>query len=164
MYVIERAQVIPAPLEEAFRFFEDPRNLAEITPAWLRFEIVGLDGLPLRAGCKIEYRIRWLGIPFRWLTVITDYEPGRRFVDLQTRGPYRLWRHEHTFEDLNGQTMMRDRVEYELPLGLIGRIVHRLLVSHHLRQIFDFRSARIGEIFGPKHPEGKGLRGRSSQG
>ncbi len=148
MYVLERTQLIPATLEETFRFFEDPRNLAEITPHWLNIEIIKIDGLPFRAGTKIEYRIRWLGIPQRWRTLITEFEPCRRFVDVQTKGPYRFWRHEHIFEDRGGRTLMRDRVEYELPFSVLGRLVHGLLVSRQLRAIFDYRSARVTEIFG----------------
>jgi ligand-binding SRPBCC domain-containing protein len=147
MYVLERSQVIPISLERAFRFFEDPCNLAEITPPWLDFRIVKADGLPLRAGSRIEYRIRWLGMPRRWCTLIEAYEPRRRFVDVQNDGPYRLWRHEHVFEDLRGATLMRDRVQYELPFGFLGRMAHKLLVRRQVRQIFDYRAWRIGEIF-----------------
>lgn len=154
MYVLEREQLIAAPLEATFPFFQDPRNLVKITPGWLNLEIIELDELPLRPGSKIGYRIRWLGISLRWLTLITDFEPGRRFVDVQTRGPYSSWRHEHTFEDVDGRTLMRDRVEYDLPFGMLGRIVHKLLVSRQLRRIFDYRSERIEEIFGAWPPRG----------
>ncbi len=90
MYLFERSQLVSAPLEETFRFFEDPHNLAKTTPEWLRLEIMKIDPPPLRVGYKIEYRIRWLGLPRRWHTLITEYEPGCRFVDVQTRGPYRF--------------------------------------------------------------------------
>jgi ligand-binding SRPBCC domain-containing protein len=147
MHVLEREQLIPAPLEETFRFFQDPRNLAMITPGRLNLKTVHLDGLPVRAGSRFEYRIRWLGVPVRWRTLITEHEPGHRFVDVQTSGPYRSWRHEHAFEERGGQTMMRDRVEYDLPLGFLGTIAHRLLVARQLRYIFDYRAARIREMF-----------------
>lgn len=147
MHVLEREQLVPAPLEETFRFFQDPGNLAQITPGWLNLKIVDLDGLPVRAGSKFEYRIRWLGVPVRWRTLITEYEAGRRFVDVQTSGPYRSWRHEHIFEEHGGHTTMRDRVQYELPLGPLGAIAHKLLVARQLRYIFDYRTARIREVF-----------------
>jgi len=146
-YVLERSQKIAAPLEKTFRFFADPGNLTEITPTWLNFQIVKVDGLPLRAGSEFKYRIRWLGMPRAWRALITEFEPPRRFVDVQVKGPYRLWRHEHTFEDVDGKTLMRDRVEYEVPCGLVGRIVHWALVSRQLRQIFDYRAAMIRKIF-----------------
>jgi ligand-binding SRPBCC domain-containing protein len=147
MYVLERSQLVSAPLEETFRFFEDPHNLGRITPEWLGLRIVRIDPPPLREGFQIEYRIRWLGFPVRWQALIAEYEPGRRFVDLQTEGPYRSWRHEHTFEDWGGQTLMRDRVEYELPFGLLGRAVHRLMIAGKLRQIFDYRAAKVDLLF-----------------
>jgi ligand-binding SRPBCC domain-containing protein len=106
MYLIERSQLVPAPLGDAFHFFEDPYNLARITPDWLGLEIVKIDPPPLRAAYKIEYRIRWLGLSWGWQTLITEYEPGRRFVDVQAKGPYRSWRHEHTFKGLDGETLM----------------------------------------------------------
>jgi len=154
MHVLEREQLIPAPLEETFRFFQDPRNLAEITPGWLNLKIVHVDGLPVRAGSTFEYRIRWLGVPVRWRTLITEYEPGKRFIDVQTGGPYRSWRHEHVFEERRGHTTMRDRVEYELPLRFLGTIAHKLLVARQLRYIFDYRAARIREVFtGESEPQ-----------
>ncbi len=152
-YVLDRSQIIAAPLDVAFRFFEDPRNLAKITPGWLSFEIVDIDGLPLRAGSQIEYRIKWLGIGSGWRTLIEEFERPHRFVDRQIGGPYRRWRHEHRFEASGGETVMRDRVEYELPYGVVGRIVHRLVVRRQLQQIFDYRAERIREMFGAK-PEG----------
>lgn len=148
MHLLERSLLVPASVEETFRFFEDPHNLGRITPDWLALEIVKIDPPPLRAGFKIEYSIRWLGLPQRWQTVISEYEPGRRFVDVQTKGPYRFWRHEHIFESLGEQTLMRDRVEYELPFGLLGRIAHRLVVARQLRQIFDHRAAKVSTLFG----------------
>lgn len=138
MYVLERSQMVSTPRQEVFAFFEDPRNLARITPPWLDFRIVKFDGLPLRSGSLIEHSIRWLGMPLHWRTLIAEYEPGRHFVDVQTSGPYRFWRHEHVFEDQDGQTAMRDRVWYELPFGVLGKVVHGLLVARQLRGIFVY--------------------------
>lgn len=146
-YTLERTQVIPVPLEEAFRFFEDPHNLRLITPGWLDFRTSSIRGSPLDVGTTIFYRIRWLGIPIRWVSRIDEFEHNRRFVDVQIRGPYRSWRHEHTFEERDGQTFMRDRVHYELPLGVLGRIVHRLLVCRQLCDIFDYRASQVRRIF-----------------
>jgi ligand-binding SRPBCC domain-containing protein len=106
----------------AFGFFEDPHNLRLITPDWLDFRIRSIRGTPLDVGTTIFYRIRWLGIPITWVSRIDEFEHNRRFVDAQIRGPYRFWRHEHTFEERNGQTLMRDTVRYELPLGVLGRM------------------------------------------
>jgi ligand-binding SRPBCC domain-containing protein len=147
MYTLERAQVIPVPLEVAFRFFEDPHNLCLITPDWLGFRIMSIRGSPLDVGTTIVYRIRWLGVPLSWVTRIDEFERNRRFVDVQIRGPYRWWRHEHTFEERNGQTLVRDRVDYELPLGVLGRVAHRLLICRQLRDIFEYRASQIRLMF-----------------
>jgi steroid 5-alpha reductase family enzyme/ligand-binding SRPBCC domain-containing protein len=146
-YVLERSQLIPASLEETFRFFEDPRNLAEITPQWLHFQIEGAEESPLRAGMTISYGIRWLGIPVRWRSLIAEYERPRRFVDVQTEGPYHSWRHEHVFEQRDAQTLMHDRVLYKPPFGVLGDITNALLIGRQLRRIFDYRAAKIRERF-----------------
>jgi ligand-binding SRPBCC domain-containing protein len=160
-YTLERAQVIPVLLEEAFRFFEDPHNLRLITPGWLDFRINRVRGTPVDVGTTIFYRIRWLGAPITWVSRIDEFERNRRFVDVQIRGPYRFWHHEHTFEERNGHTLMRDTVHYELPLGVLGRIAHRLLVSRQLRAIFDYRASQIRRLF-PGSEGGGTLKGPES--
>lgn len=151
-FTLERSTIIPAPRDAVFAFFQDPRNLARITPKEMGFDITHIDELPLKPGFRIEYRIRVMGIPVKWVTLIPVYDPPHRFVDIQAKGPYRSWRHEHTFEDLGGQTLIRDRVQYELPFGILGRAAHALVVSRQLRDIFDYRARRIRRIFG--HAEG----------
>jgi len=146
-HVLERTQLIPAPLAETFRFFSDPSKIHDVTPPWAAFEIVRSEPLPMRAGTVNDYRIRWLGVPLTWRGLIIEYEQDRRFVDLLTGGPYRYWRHEHEFEARDGGTLMRDRVEYTLPFGALGRLVHRLVVARQLRQIFDERAAAIERLF-----------------
>ncbi len=101
------------------------------------FEITRLENLPMQCGTTIRYRIRPFGVPQRWTTEIVEYRPDREFVDVQTKGPYRYWRHRHTFEDVDGGTLMRDRVEYQMPLGPLGRLAHFLFVGGTLRGIFD---------------------------
>lgn len=135
------------PREELFAFFEDPRNLGKITPAEMGFNIQKMDELPIHTGFRIKYRIRIFGVPVTWVSKITEYEPGVRFVDDQLRGPYAFWRHEHSFEDADSGTLMRDRVQYKLPFGILGNAVHGLLVARQLRQIFDYRAKVIGERF-----------------
>lgn len=146
-YLLKRQQFIAAPHDEVFRFFEDPRNLERITPRWLNFRITGMDSLPVRLGFRIGYRIRWLGLDLPWVTRITEYEPGRRFVDVQKKGPYAFWRHEHVFEEAEGGTLMRDRVQYALPFGILGSVAHGLIVSRQLRRIFDYRARRIARMY-----------------
>ena len=138
---------VNAPLEEAFGFFADPRNLPQITPEWVRFEVVHLEAAPLRAGTTNEYRIRWLGVPLRWRSFIPEYQNPHRFVDEQVSGPYHYWRHEHSFHGVDGGTEVRDIVDYALPLGPIGSALHALIVRRQLDEIFDYRERALTGIF-----------------
>lgn len=143
IHVLEREQRLPRPPGDAFAFFADARNLEAITPPWLRFRVVAPAPGEMRAGTLIEYRLRLHGIPVRWLTRIAVWEPGRRFVDVQVSGPYRLWHHTHDFLPDAGGTLMRDTVRYALPLGPLGAAAHVLLVRRDLERIFDFRQEAI---------------------
>jgi ligand-binding SRPBCC domain-containing protein len=147
MHTLERSQLIPVPRAELFAFFEDPRNLGKITPGEMGFRILKMDDLPVRPGFRIKYRIRVFGLPVTWVSKITEYQPGVRFADIQVRGPYASWRHEHIFEDANGGTLMRDRVQYELPFGILGNAVQALVVGRQLRHIFDYRARVIAGMF-----------------
>ena len=147
MHVLQRETVLQAPISEVFSFFQDPRNLAGITPNWMEFDVVHIDDGEMRAGFKIAYRIKWMGVSLRWITRIKEHDPPRRFVDIQTKGPYKVWRHEHTFEATVSGTIMRDVVRYQLPFGILGDVAHWLIVRHQLRRIFDYRARRIVKLF-----------------
>jgi ligand-binding SRPBCC domain-containing protein len=139
---------LPVPIEAVFRFFSDARNLERLTPPWLRFAVVTPAPIEMLAGTRIDYHLRIRGVPIRWQSEITVWEPPLRFVDEQRRGPYRLWRHEHAFRDCDGTTLVADRVEYAAPLG---RLVNELFVARDLRQIFAFRGGALADMFaGPK--------------
>jgi ligand-binding SRPBCC domain-containing protein len=114
----------------------------------------------LGPGTAIEYRLRLHGIPIRWLTRIETWEPGARFVDVQVRGPYRVWRHTHSFESHADGTLVRDAVRYDLPLGPIGRLAHAAFVRRDLERIFDFRREEVARRLGAgtaRQPEGPHL-------
>lgn len=149
VHVLEREQVLPRPPSEAWEFFQDAYNLEEITPPFLGFEVLTPRPIEMQLGTLIEYELRLHGVRLRWLTRIEDWEPGRRFVDRQLRGPYALWHHTHTFEPHPEGTLMRDRVRYRLPLGPLGAIAHVALVRHDLDAIFDFRRAEIARRLPP---------------
>lgn len=135
-------------LARTFEIFERPENLAEITPPWLNFRITTPGPVEMREGAEIEYRIRWLGLPMYWKTLITHYEPPFRFVDEQVAGPYLLWRHLHTFRETPEGVRVGDRVEYILPLGPGGRLAHGALVGRQLVGIFRFRQRALDRLFG----------------
>jgi hypothetical protein len=142
-HVLERSQIVSASLDDAFAFFADAANLEAITPPWLRFRIVTPQPVGMREGALLEYRLSLHRLPVRWRTRIDTWEPGRRFVDVQLNGPYALWEHTHTFEVVDGGTLIRDRVRYRLPFGPIGELAHLLLVRRDLRRIFDYRSDAV---------------------
>ena len=146
-YSLEREQVIARSQSETFRFFSDAFNLERITPRFLRFRILTERPLTMCAGTILDYELRILGVWVRWRTLIEVWEPESRFEDTQTKGPYREWRHIHSFEALGSdRTLMRDRVEYSLPLGLLGRLVHWLGVRAMLEKIFEYRAQAIEEL------------------
>ena len=136
---------LPRSREEIFPFFADARNLQRITPPWLSFEVLTPEPITLRAGTLIDYRLKIHGFPLRWRTEIAEWEPPRRFVDTQLRGPYRLWHHTHTFEERDGGTLCGDRVRYRVPGGAL---VHALFVKRDVARIFEFRRLKLLEIFG----------------
>ena len=149
IHTLKREQVIHATLDEAWRFFSSPRNLAKITPPSLDFQVISEAPEQMHEGLLIEYRVRPLfGIPVQWVTEITCVDEPRCFADEQKRGPYRMWRHVHHFEELeDGRVRMLDGVTYALPLGWLSAPVHRWIVRPQLRRIFDYRQERVRELF-----------------
>ena len=145
-FILRSEQTIDRPIDEVFEFFSDPHNLGEITPPFLGFRVLSCSTPAICKGSLIDYKIRLRGLPLRWRSLISAFEPPFRFVDEQVRGPYRRWVHEHTFEDRNGKTLVRDEVRYAV-LG--GALINRLLVRKDLQVIFDYRSRRLTELLGP---------------
>lgn len=136
------------PLRQVFPVFEDARNLARITPAWMSFEVKTPGRIEMRKGVEIDYTIRWLGLPMKWRTLITGYQPPHMFSDEQLKGPYVLWRHRHTFVETPEGTLVADQVEYALPMGVLGRIAHAVMVKRQLLEIFRYRQSKMPELLG----------------
>ena len=110
----------------------------------------------MRDGLEIEYRIKpVLGIPMTWRSRIQNYDPPRSFEDIQTKGPYKSWRHRHKFTAVDGGTLVEDEVTYQLPVGLLGNLANRLVVRHELEWIFNYRSAAIAAILAPCRRHGQ---------
>lgn len=140
VHILQRQQRIERPIDEAFAFYGDARNLERITPPLLGFEVTTPEPVEMGAGTLIEYRLRLHRVPVRWRARIEAWEPPRRFVDVQVKGPYSLWEHTHTFEeDGPGATVIEDRVRYSIPFGPLGDLADRLLVRRDLKRIFDYR-------------------------
>lgn len=144
-YELRFQVLVPRSLQETFTFFNDPANLALITPGWLRLQLL-TPKVQMQRGAILDYRIRWLRIPLHWRTLITEYEPPFFFVDQQIRGPFRFWVHAHRFHPTEEGTLVTDEVVYELPFGWLGRLVHWLIVGRQLREIFAYRQERIRDL------------------
>ncbi len=136
--------LLPYPLSEVFDFSSDAGKLDLLTPPWVHFNILTPLPIEMRQGLVIRYRIRIRGIPVRWDSRITQWEPPFRFTDEQIRGPYRMWLHRHAFEETPDGTLATDDVTYRVPGGAL---VNRLYVVPELRRIFDYREARLRELY-----------------
>jgi NADH dehydrogenase len=142
-------QLVPRSRDEVFAFFATPDNLARLTPPAMHFDFRSADR-EMRAGLSLDYRLRpmpLLPVPVGWQSRIDAFDAPHGFHDIQSRGPYRLWDHHHTFEAVAGGTLVRDEVEYELPLGPLGSLAHRIAVRPQLAEIFRFRARTIESIF-----------------
>jgi len=146
---LRRSLIIPRPRDEVFAFFSDALNLERITPEFLRFRVLTPAPIAMYPGTIIDYELRLYGVRFRWRTRIEAFDPPTKFIDMQVRGPYRLWRHTHEFEKVPGGTEMRDRVEYDLPFGPVGKIARAIFVRRSVEEIFDYRNRTILAIMSP---------------
>src|SRR5215471_13676911 len=125
-YSLQREQWVPRPIDEVFAFFSNAANLAILTPPWVKFQIITPQPIAMAPGTLMEYRISWRFLRLRWVTEIIQWQPPTRFVDIELRGPYKLWRHTHTFTAERNGTTICDQIRYALPLGPIGALANRL--------------------------------------
>lgn len=141
-YRINASQILPLSRECAFEFFKNPANLCEITPPWLGFCMINSDQIiEVHENAEFDYTIRWLGMRISWRSRIIDYRPPERFTDIQISGPYSSWCHIHTLEEIDEGTLMKDAVNYKIPLPAF--MVHRFLIRNNLEDIFLFRASKI---------------------
>lgn len=145
---LSREIVVPAPIHEVFDFFSRAENLEKLTPSSLRFEILTPKPIEMKPGTLIEYRLRLYGVPIRWLTEITVWEPGVRFVDVQRKGPYLLWEHEHCFVETGDGTAISDNLRYAVAGAFLEPVLHWAFVRRQVERIFEFRQRQIMGLFG----------------
>lgn len=141
-HILTARQLVPVPRDRVFAFFAEAENLELVTPPALHFTITSSLPVRMAEGTIITYRLKLFGVPFRWKTCITRWEPSRSFVDEQIEGPYDRWIHTHTFRDARTGTLVVDSVRYRLPLYPVGELVHPL-VRRQLARIFTYRAERI---------------------
>jgi ligand-binding SRPBCC domain-containing protein len=147
VYSLVKQQLVKKPLGDVFPFFERPENLEALTPPNLGFFILTPSPIRMKTGALIDYTIRLMGVNMRWSTLITDYDPPHRFVDEQLKGPYSYWHHTHTFRETDDGTWIMDEVRYVVPFGLLGRILHSIIIRPRLEKIFTHRAEVIHSIF-----------------
>lgn len=154
IYTLHSKQFLPITLDEAWDFFSDPMNLNTITPDDMGFKTLSGADRKMYPGQIIQYIVTpLLNIPMKWVTEITHVDHKRFFVDEQRFGPYALWHHKHFFKEVPGGVEMEDIVDYKLPMGILGQLVHPILVKPRLHQIFDYRRKKLIELFGEFKPE-----------
>jgi ligand-binding SRPBCC domain-containing protein len=151
LHTLRREQRLDVPPDAVFPFFADARNLEAITPPLLRFRLLTPDPIEMGVGTFLQYALRLRGIPVRWDTLIQAWDPPHRFVDVQVRGPYRLWHHTHELEAVvGGATLMRDTVRYAVGLGPLGEFARRAVVASDLDAIFAFRAECVPALVGAR--------------
>ncbi|QDS97756.1 SRPBCC family protein [Adhaeretor mobilis] len=143
-YVLRANCVVPERIERVFDYFANAFNLEELTPRWLNFTVATPPPIVMREGVLIDYRLTLHGIPVRWQSEISAWEPHRRFVDQALRSPYRWWHHEHLFEEVEGGTRVTDIVQYGVPGGAL---IHFLAVKRDVQRIFEYRQQQLAAVF-----------------
>jgi ligand-binding SRPBCC domain-containing protein len=135
---------LPQPRSKVFAFFSDAQNLDLITPPWVHFRTIAPSLNEMRAGTIMDHRLRIHGYPLHWRSKITHWDPPARFVDEQISGPYRLWIHEHRFEERDGGTLVHDHVRYAVPFDFLS---HRFFIRPEIERIFAWREEKLREVF-----------------
>lgn len=153
IYTLKSKQKLPISVEEAWQFLSDPKNLKRITPEYMGFDIISGGERAIYAGQLIQYIVTPLfGIKTKWVTEITHVVEGKYFVDEQRFGPYSLWHHTHFLNEIEGGVEMEDIVNYKLPFGFLGTLVHPFLVKPKLTEIFEHRTKTLIHLFGEYKP------------
>jgi ligand-binding SRPBCC domain-containing protein len=148
-HVFESRVWLARPRPEVFAFFAEPASLERLTPPAFRLRLLNRT-VTMTTGAVLDFRLRWLGIvPLRWRAFVREWDPPFRFVDVQVRGPYARWEHRHRFLEEGGGTWVEDRVTYRLPLGLLGRAAHALVVERQLRELWAYRHQQLAELVRP---------------
>lgn len=149
VYHLRRTQHLPISLKDAWDFFSSPQNLSKITPTRMNFKIVSISGgEKMFPGQIIRYKINvlpWLRL--NWVTEITQVHEPEYFIDEQRVGPYALWHHRHHFKEVPTGVEMTDELNYAMPLGIVGRLVHALVVEREVNDIFNHRFAVLENFF-----------------
>ena len=149
-YQFIHEQLFQASVAEMWSFISAPKNLKEITPDYMGFEITTpYLSEKMYAGMIISYKVSpVLNFKVDWVTEITHVKDNEFFVDEQRIGPYKLWHHQHHLIQMKEGVLMRDIVTYQPPFGILGALANKLLISKKLNEIFNYRKVVLEKKFG----------------
>ena len=134
-----KESVMRASPERVFAFHEQPDVLNLLLPPWESARVIQTAKIS-EVGTNAIIETRILGpIKTRWVAQHTLYDPPHVFEDVQMKGPFRSWRHRHIVEAHAEGAILRDEIDYEPPLGFLGRALAPLLVERRLQKLFDYR-------------------------
>ena len=146
---LHKQQKLPISLNKAWEFLCNPANLEKLTPKKMGMSIISGADRPMYAGQILQYKVTPLpGFNTKWVSEITQYEHKKYFVDIQLYGPYALWHHKHFIHEIEGGVIMEDIIDYKIPLGFLGRLMHPILVKPKLEEIFNYRQKQLTKLFG----------------
>jgi ligand-binding SRPBCC domain-containing protein len=146
-HIYQQVKYINRPIYEVFDFFSKAENLNKLTPPILDFKILTPMPIKMGTGTLIDYKIKLNGISFFWKTKITAWENNKRFEDTQIKGPYKIWIHEHLFEEIGGQVKMTDTVQYQSPGWILEPLINKLYIRRKVEEIFSFRNQELDKLF-----------------
>ena len=146
-HILTRNLTLDLPIEQVFDFFADAGNLELITPPELNFKITTTQPINIKQGTLIDYQLNLRGLPIKWQTIISEWNPPHVFVDEALKSPYKQWVHRHTLTRIEeNKTLIEDEVRYRLPFEPFGDLAH-WYVKKELKYIFNYRHKVIEEIF-----------------
>lgn len=149
MYSFKRTQKIPLSLDKAWEFLSNPKNLSLLTPKEMNMTILSGADRDMYPGQIIQYSVTPLaGIKTKWVSEITQFKKGKYFVDVQLAGPYAYWHHQHFIHEIEGGVEMEDIITYKVPFGILGKMIHPILVKPKLEAIFRYRQEQLIKLFG----------------
>jgi len=138
MQFVKESRIAASP-ERVFAFHESPGALQRLTPPWEKVSVES-GGTSIKTGARVVLKTSLGPIPLRWVAEHMEYDPPHLFADRQVSGPFAKWYHRHEFlDDGQGGTILRDVVDYEPPLGVIGRLFGAGFVKAKLEKMFDYR-------------------------
>jgi ligand-binding SRPBCC domain-containing protein len=134
-----KESIIRATPERVFAFHELPDAFARLLPPWDGSRIVEA-AQSLNEGTRTVLDTKMFGLYYvRWEALHTAYDPPHMFEDVQVTGPFKSWRHRHIVKPHEAGAVLRDEIEYEPPLGFLGRLSAPLFVEQRLQRLFAYR-------------------------